>query len=77
MFPYSMFLKFTITGYLVDIEPGLFAKSERIHFCAVKSCALVLVSQKNTERSSFVSKTGESWHRFRRNKGRPSVKQRT
>lgn len=46
MFPYSMFLKFTITGYLVDIEPGLFAKSERIHFCAVKSCALVLVSQK-------------------------------
>ena len=31
----------------------------------------------NTERSSFVSKTDESWHRFRRNKGRPSVKQRT
>ena len=62
MFPYSMFLEFTITGYLVDIEPGLFEKSERMHFCAMKSCALVLVSQKNTERSSFVSKTGESWH---------------
>lgn len=77
IYPFSMFLKFTNISYLVDIEPGLFEKSERMHFCAMKSCSLVLVSQKSTERSSLVSKTGKSWHRFRRNKGRPSVKQRT